>query len=123
MKDPEQRVWGVAYKILEENVEDVKNLLALREKDYTTHVLTFHPRESHRDPLSISLYICSPDHPNLKPGPKPEIAQVISYSRGPSGSNSEYLLKLAEYVRKNIPEDKDSHLFELEQLVEHDCSV
>ena len=40
-------------------------------------------------------------------------SQIIE-ARGPSGSNIEYVLKLAEYCRNNIPEDTDNHLFELE---------
>ena len=123
MKDPEQTVWGVAYKIPKENVKAVKKRLGVRERDYAMHLLRFHPRDNYRESFSVKLYIGSPDHPNFWPASDPEVAQDISYSRGPSGNNSEYLFKLADYVRKNIPEDKDNHLFKLERLVKCTCSA
>ena len=45
------------------------------------------------------------------------MATQIIEAHGPCGSNVEYVLKLADYCRNNIPEDNDSHLFELERRV------
>ena len=117
VQDSDHLVWGVAYKVPQEIVDDVKNRLAYREKDYDTHSLTFHPRENNRKSFQIMLYIGSPNHPNFGPADEKEIAHVIKRSTGPSGRNTEYLFKLAEFVRKHIPEDNDKHLFDLERLV------
>lgn len=46
-----------------------------------------------------------------------EMAKQIVNCRGPSGHNVEYVLRLAQYVRTEIPEIVDSHLFELETLI------
>lgn len=45
------------------------------------------------------------------------IAQQISECRGPSGYNAEYLLRLAKFMRDEINEFVDDHLFELEKKV------
>ena len=38
-------------------------------------------------------------------------------SRGPSGHNVEYLLKLAEWMHAALPDVWDDHLFTIEQQV------
>ena len=43
-------------------------------------------------------------------------SQVVD-AHGHAGSNIEYVIKLAEYCRNNIPEDSDDHLFSLERHV------
>ena len=117
VEDPDHHVWGVAFKIPESKIPDVCRALAVREKDYETYFLPFHPRGSGRKSFEIMLYIASPNHPNFKPAEQFEIAEDVKQAVGPSGENMEYLLRLAEYVRKNIPEDRDDHLFHLERLV------
>lgn len=44
------------------------------------------------------------------------IEQVVS-SEGPSGHNVEYLLKLAEWMHKAVPDAWDEHLFSIEMEV------
>lgn len=46
-----------------------------------------------------------------------ELAEQIVSCQGPSGHNVEYVLRLAQYVRTEIPEINDGHLFELERLI------
>nr|CAB3230353.1 cation transport regulator-like protein 2 [Phallusia mammillata] len=112
-------VWGVAYKIPEEKVTDVRNHLDYREKGgYSAVNVEFYPRDSNLAPFKLMLYIGNPGNPNYAgPAEHSEIAKIIASSVGPSGKNTEYLFNLAKYVRDNIPEDKDSHLFDLERLV------
>lgn len=47
----------------------------------------------------------------------PLIANQITDSNGPSGHNVEYLLRLAMFMREELPEADDEHLFSLEKLV------
>ena len=117
--DPNGIVWGVAYKIPENHVELVKSQLDYREKGgYSTVMAEFHPRAEDIHPFPLMLYIGTPDNPNYAgPAEDKEIADIIKVSVGPSGKNIDYLFNLAQFVRENIPEDNDTHLFTLESLV------
>ena len=42
--------------------------------------------------------------------------QVVE-SRGEAGHNVEYVLKLAEWIRKNLPEVVDDHFLDIEKAV------
>ena len=75
---------------------------------------------THLQPISNTyVYVAQDDNPNyLGPAPIPEMAQQIFSSTGPSGSNQEYLTRLAESLR--IMGVNDEHVFELEQ---HVCAL
>lgn len=141
LKSKDLRVWGVAYYIAPEHVEEVKEYLDVREQDgYSTHKVPFHftSVENHedlhvaevlknvpRDPntndryIESVIYIGTTDNVSFV-GPEPieDTAAKIKVSRGPSGPNTEYLLKLNEAV-KNIDQNSvDSYLQHLVELVE-----
>lgn len=46
-----------------------------------------------------------------------EIAHQITNREGPSGHNVEYLVRLAEFMRRHFPDKHDGHLFSLEERV------
>ncbi|XP_022083072.1 putative glutathione-specific gamma-glutamylcyclotransferase 2 [Acanthaster planci] len=118
--DPKETVWGIAYKVAEEDEPSVREYLDFREKGgYTLTSVTFHPRDTYKhQPFDVMIYIATPDNKNfLGPASMEVIAQQIFLSVGPSGKNIEYLLNLAEAVRSLLPEAADQHLFELEKLV------
>ena len=113
-------MWGVAYKIPHERREHVKTHLDHREKEgYTPVNATFHPKDKNTQSFTIMLYIATVDNPHYFPSENEEIALTIANSVGPSGKNTEYVFNLAEYIRKHIPEDDDSHLFDIERLVKN----
>lgn len=61
-------------------------------------------------------YIAPPDnHAYLGPAPLDDVARQIVSSHGPSGSNLEYLLRLAQALRDL--DARDDHVFELEARV------
>jgi len=61
------------------------------------------------------VYMATPENPNwLGPAPLAAIAAQIRRSRGPSGANDEYLLRLAEALRGMGLDDP--HVFALEAL-------
>ncbi|CAK8693262.1 putative glutathione-specific gamma-glutamylcyclotransferase 2 [Clavelina lepadiformis] len=113
-----EEVWGVAYRIAQSDASHVRDHLEYREKEgYSAVEVVFHPREKKKSSFALMLYIGAAENPFYKPAADDEIAEVIYKSTGLSGKNSDYLFNLAEYVRRNIPEDKDKHLFKLEKLV------
>ncbi|XP_041351192.1 putative glutathione-specific gamma-glutamylcyclotransferase 2 isoform X2 [Gigantopelta aegis] len=116
--NPNDCVWGLAYKIAKENVQKIVHQLDYREKDgYKLTLVTFYP-EADLEPLDISLYIGNDQNPFfLGPAPLRDIAQQIYDAVGPSGTNIEYLLKLATASRDLFPSVYDSHLFTLEHEV------
>ena len=113
--------WGVAYQVAGDSLEAIFSYLDYREKGgFSRHHIDFYPRTNRtRQPQPISdtyVYVAQDDNPNyLGPAPIPEMAQQIFSSIGPSGSNQEYLTRLAESLR--IMGLKDEHVFELEQQV------
>ncbi len=62
------------------------------------------------------LYVADSDNPAyLGEAPVEEVARHIARSHGPSGSNREYLLKLAKSLREL--NDHDEHILALESLL------
>jgi cation transport protein ChaC len=45
------------------------------------------------------------------------LADDVIASSGSSGHNVEYVVRLADYVRDNLPEDDDEHLFDLDRKI------
>ena len=44
------------------------------------------------------------------------VSQIIA-AQGTNGTNIEYIAKLADYFRNNVPEETDSHLFTLDKMI------
>lgn len=83
---------------------------------YATKFTTFYPLIG--KPINVLLYIATPQNPlwmgedNLT-----EMATQITSTKGPNGHNVEYLLRLAEFMRRHCPGEEDYHLFALEKEV------
>lgn len=66
----------------------------------------------------VLLYIATPTNQYWLGEDKLEtIAEQIVECRGKSGHNVEYLLRLAIFIREELPGIYDDHIFELEKLV------
>ena len=87
-----------------------------RERNgYERHAVTMSLQPQQHEVGGI-LYVARPDNPAfLGPASMAEIAAHIARSHGPSGSNREYLLRLAEALREL--DDPDPHVRELESLL------
>lgn len=108
---------GVAYRVAPPDVAAVLHTLDVREQGgYTrlelpVQVLGEAPRE-----VTALTYVAAPDNPNwLGPASAAAIALQIARSRGPSGMNREYLVRLAAALRELAVDDP--HVFELEREV------
>ena len=85
---------------------------------YTTREVDFYPREAKVAPLSVLVYIGTETSSGfLGPALIEDIAKQIVQCCGKSGTNSEYVLKLASTMREIAPGVRDTHLFTLEEKV------
>ncbi|XP_037550606.1 glutathione-specific gamma-glutamylcyclotransferase 1-like [Nematolebias whitei] len=119
--DQEACTWGVAYEVPESQVDQSLQYLNRREVllgGYTTEMVEFIPKEKSQEPLLALVYIATSDNPiYLGPASDKEIAAQISICSGSTGHNTEYLLRLAEFMRLYCPEVEDEHLFSIEAAV------
>ncbi|GJQ67421.1 hypothetical protein Trydic_g5100 [Trypoxylus dichotomus] len=117
-KDSEACVWGIAYKIKSENVENVVNHLDYREKGgYKRKQVTFYPQNG-LEPFQLIVYYGASDNFQFAgEADLDSIAKQVVSSIGPSGTNLDYVCSLAKSMREIAPNVKDDHLFALEAKV------
>ncbi|XP_072933473.1 putative glutathione-specific gamma-glutamylcyclotransferase 2 [Epargyreus clarus] len=115
-EDPNSAVWGVAYKIRTEDIEQVTKHLDYREKNgYSKKTVTFHPKDKSREPFVLTLYVATQENESFAgPASIEDIAKQVISCQGPSGPNKEYVYNLAEAMRQLAPDVEDDHLFNLE---------
>ena len=109
----------MAYKVHAQDIQEVMIYLDKREVGgYTTQELLFHPQDHNIDEFTVLVYIGTESNPNyLGPAPLNDIARQIYCSKGKSGANTEYVLRLAQEMRAIAPHIHDKHLFELEKMI------
>lgn len=108
--------WGVAYHVTERSFGSVLSYLDRREQGgFQRHWVKFYCGAP--APLSSAcVYVAEGDNPEyLGPAPLPDMARQIRHATGPSGSNVEYLIRLADSLRALGV--TDAHVFELERQV------
>lgn len=113
--EPGARCWGMAYRIAAERVEEVLTHLDFREQGgYARHMLRLETREL---PIAEALvYVAGPTNAHyVGPATVEEIAAVVRSAHGPSGSNRDYVQRLAEALAQ-AGED-DAHVTELARLL------
>ncbi|XP_071876595.1 putative glutathione-specific gamma-glutamylcyclotransferase 2 isoform X1 [Bombus fervidus] len=117
VEEKEGIVYGRAFQI-----QDTAALPYLENREcslggYVTTIATFHSREGNRS-FPVIIYIATNKNKHwLGEAPLQNIAKQISECSGPNGHNVEYLLRLAEFMHRYLPEAQDEHLFTLELLV------
>ncbi|XP_068246424.1 putative glutathione-specific gamma-glutamylcyclotransferase 2 isoform X1 [Palaemon carinicauda] len=117
--DPEEKVWGIAYEIPPQEEQNVLTRLNIREQRFEVRKnLTMYSADGQKLKNSVLVFLGT-DKPELMLGDASvaTIAEQIAKSYGPSGSNSEYLLNLAKFMKEEVPQARDDHLFELEAAV------
>ncbi|XP_018331524.1 putative glutathione-specific gamma-glutamylcyclotransferase 2 [Agrilus planipennis] len=115
----EDEVWGVAYRIKEDDIEKVSAHLDYRERGgYSKRTVTFYPKDSNKSSLQLHVYIGTEDNYNyVGEAHEADIAKQIVDSAGPSGTNIEYILNLAKSMREIAPNINDEHLYKIEMNV------
>ncbi|KAI0101614.1 ChaC-domain-containing protein [Nemania sp. FL0031] len=112
--DAPEKVWGTAYRIKAEHVDEVSRYLDIREiNGYTIHYTPFHPADGSA-PIRTLVYIGTPDNDQFVGPQDPQaLAEHIQRSEGPSGLNRDYLLELEKALDELSPESGDAHVTDL----------
>ncbi|XP_076168752.1 glutathione-specific gamma-glutamylcyclotransferase 1 isoform X2 [Ptiloglossa arizonensis] len=110
-------VYGRAFQ-----VHDSTALSYLKNREcilggYITTLSTFCTQAGNEDISTIIFIATSKNEQWLGEAPLHTIAAQIYECSGPSGHNVEYLLRLADFMHRYLPEAHDEHLFTLELLV------
>ena len=121
----QSRVWGVAYRIQgQENISKAIGHLTNREISlggYEVQVTKCHTLlgESHTSGDIFALvYYAAPGNPCYRGcASYNEISTDILLSYGYCGSNIEYLFRLADFMRTEVRDEKDEHLYAVDNLV------
>lgn len=117
LEDPhaqaDDRVWGVAFKIRPERVDEVRDSLIVREQGgFTIHHTSFQPADG--KPTNMEVFIGTPENEQFAgPMALDELARLIFESRGPSGTNREYLFGLETALATLGPDAEDEHVKDL----------
>ncbi|KAM3716604.1 putative glutathione-specific gamma-glutamylcyclotransferase [Dirofilaria immitis] len=107
--------WGLAYEVAEEQASDTIKYLDRKE-------MMFYPDNG--SPLfPINVYLAAEEQNPYFTGPTDErsIVHTVLKARGPSGTNIEYVLRLAECIHRMAPHINDEHLFSIERKVLDGC--
>lgn len=118
--ESDEQVYGMAFRIDPEHAEEVRDYMDFREKHgYKPVQLHFHSKDGKQ--WTCIAYVSTEDNHAFVGPEKPEqIAAVIRKSVGPSGPNTEYLIRLETAIRKLHPNNEpDEYLEKLVNLVAH----
>jgi cation transport regulator ChaC len=112
--------WGSVYRVARADREGVLGGLDHRERggfvrESVEVQLSARSGGAHAR-ISALVYVATPENPNfLGPAPLHEIASQVRGAHGPSGSNVEYVLRLADALAEMGAEDR--HVFDLAGLL------
>ena len=117
VEEPGHRCWGMAYEVAPEDLDEVLAALDLREQGgYARLDLPLYLAGDEHPTRTATVYVATADNPAyLGPASMSDIARQVLASRGPSGPNVEYVLRLAEALA--AMEAEDEHVTELVRLV------
>ncbi|XP_059619245.1 glutathione-specific gamma-glutamylcyclotransferase 1 [Phlebotomus argentipes] len=124
VENKEGITWGCAYKIAGPTALDYLKQRECKLGGYIVEYTKFFPRVASRDSahsgeaFPVLLYIASDENDQwVGEEPVASLATHIVDARGSCGHNIEYLLRLATFMREELPHAHDDHLFELEEVV------
>ncbi len=120
LEAPQSTTWGMAYRVQPDVAQHILARLDHREKGgYQRHHLPLYDPDEPRQVLidRALVYLATPDNPHyLGPASPTDIARQIRQSRGPSGPNDEYILRLAQSLR--LHDVLDPHVFAVEAALQ-----
>ncbi len=108
---------GLVFEIDEIEFESIFKRLDYREKNGYKKILATVELANGESVNAVTYLADENNEAWLGPASKEKIVQQIATAQGPSGANSDYLLKLAQALRElNVT---DEHVFELERRFLH----
>lgn len=119
----EGQVWGRAFLLRDDDASSRASLSYLDQREaklggYSVRFVQFRPRDPREDPFHALVYIATASNPlYLGPASHVQLADEVLAARGFCGANAEYVLKLARFMREEVPDAWDEHLFTLESVV------
>ena len=126
---PEDVCRGIAYRIAADDREEILARLDHREiagyERFTARFDFAEPGVRGGASVDVLVYIAGLDNENyLGPAPVDEIADHVCRSTGPSGTNVDYVLKLARALRASGATNReDAHTFAIEKHVRDRASL
>jgi cation transport protein ChaC len=124
VEDNEGITWGCAYKVTGDLALKYLEQRECQLGGYLVSYTKFYPRFASEfsglsgEAFPALIYIATEANDYWAGEERLEsIAEQIVEARGPSGHNVEYLIRLAIFMRQEIPGVHDEHLFMLEKLV------
>ena len=112
---PGQRCWGRLFRLDPGDAQEIFRRLDFRERGGYNRVIEDAELLDGRSVSSLT-YVASPDNLNyLGPASLTTVADRVRSAVGPSGTNRDYALRLAEAIRGMG--QSDSHVFELVALL------
>jgi len=121
---------GIALELKGEEALDYLNNREMKLGGYLQKIVTFHPspvasaaaaaaaNDEGKEvgaPFPVLVFVATPQSKHwLGPDCLVKIAKQVVSSRGPSGHNVEYVIKLCQWLRKTFPDVHDEHLATLE---------
>ena len=117
LPDDSAATWGMAFKIEGDEASRVLAKLDHREKGgYERHRVAVYSGASQVAVDEALVYVATEDNPNfLGPASPTEIARQVCHACGPSGPNTEYVLRLAESLRQFDVDDE--HVFAVDKAL------
>jgi len=111
--------YGCAYKLCgKEQISAALDHLNMRESTLGGYMLDVEQFYCEGSSLQtpVLLYTATPENSQFT-GVESivDLAKVIAFSRGPSGTNCEYLFRLVKWQRENLPHIHDGHLYDLDK--------
>lgn len=115
------KCWGVVYHVRgRQNVRKVYDNLYMREQSigcYDLKMLPVIPRENAENPITAVVYYATPNNPLYMEDTDEKTAKCIATSRGVAGHSIEYLFKITDFMKENLPDEPEQHLYNVDRLV------
>jgi len=107
--------YGVAMELTGDEALDYLNNREMTLGGYIQKITLFHTADNKHAPFPVLVFVATPKSSYwLGPAESHVIAEQVIGSRGPSGHNVEYVLRLADWFHQMLPNVYDDHLFSIE---------